>query len=117
VADKIKLVQGDTLPYIKLTLTDPATGERINVADADVIVRVYFRAAGSTTVLSTLVCQKVLETNGTIAGDTGVVRFNFPAGALDVDPGSYEGEVEVDFDGQIQTVYDVLKFNIRSQFA
>jgi hypothetical protein len=117
MSTKIKLVQGDTLPYIKLTLTDPATGERINVSDADVVVRVYFRAAGTTTVLSTLTCQKVLETGGTIAGDTGVVRFNFPVGALNVEPGLYEGEVEVDFDGQIQTVYDVLKFNIRSQFA
>lgn len=117
MADKIKLVQGDTLPYIKLTLTDPATGERINVADADVIIRVYFRAAGSTTVLSTFTCSKVLEAGGTTAGDTGVVRFNFPTGALDVEPGLYEGEVEVDFDGQIQTVYDVLKFNVRSQFA
>jgi len=117
MSTKIKLVQGDTLPYIKLTLTDPATGERINVADGDVIVRVYFRAAGTTDVLSTFTCEKVLETSGSVAGDTGVVRFNFPTGALDVDPGLYEGEVEVDFDGQIQTVYDVLKFNVRSQFA
>lgn len=117
MAEKIKLVQGDTLPYIKLTLTDPKTGERINVADGDTVVRVYFRATGSTTVLSTFICEKILEPGGSTAGDTGVVRFNFPAGALDVDPGLYEGEVEVDFDGQTQTVYDVLKFNVRSQFA
>lgn len=111
MADRIKLVQGDTLPYIKLTLTDPATGEAINVADADVIVRIHFRAAGSDTILSTIVCEKV------DGGTTGVVRFNFANGALDVDPGPYEGEVEIDFDGQTQTVYDVLKFNVRSQFA
>jgi hypothetical protein len=111
MADRIKLVQGDTLPYIKLTLTDPATGEAINVADADVTVRVYFRAAGSDTVLSTITCEKVNT------GATGIVRFNFSHGELDVDPGPYEGEVEIDFDGQTQTVYDVLKFNVRSQFA
>ena len=111
MTSRIKLVQGDTLPYIKLTLTDPATGEAINVADADVVVRVYFRAAGSDTILSTIQCEKVG------GGSTGIVRFNFGNGELDVEPGAYEGEVEIDFDGQIQTVYDVLKFNVRSQFA
>ncbi len=116
MAEKIKLVQGDTLPYIKLTLSDPETGERINVSDPDVIVRVKFRAAGSTTVLSTLICQKLIEAPGTVAGDRGVVRFNFPNGTLDVEPGLYEGEVEIDFDGQVQTVYEVLKFNVRQQF-
>jgi hypothetical protein len=72
---------------------------------------VYFRTAGSTSILSTITCEKV------DGGTTGVVRFNFPNGVLDVEPGLYEGEVEIDFDGQIQTVYEVLKFNVRSQFA
>lgn len=111
MAEKIKLVQGDNLPYIRLTLTDPLTGAAINVSDADAVVRVYFRAAGSTTILNTLTCDKV------DGGSTGVVRFNFPDGVLDVEPGLYEGEVEIDFDGQVQTVYEVLKFNVRSQFA
>ena len=78
---RIKLVQGDNLPYIRLTLTDPVTGEAINVSDASTIVRVYFRAAGSDTILNTITCEKV---NG---GTTGIVRFNFPNGVLDVDPG------------------------------
>lgn len=116
MVDRIKLVQGDTLPYIKLTLADPATGERINVSDGDVVVRLKFRAAGSTTVLSTLICEKVAETVGATPGSTGVVRFNFPTGTLNVEPGLYEGEVEMDFDGAIQTVYEVLKFNVRQQF-
>jgi hypothetical protein len=31
--------------------------------------------------------------------------------------GEYEGEVEITFaDGQIQTVYDVLKFKVREDF-
>ena len=79
MAEKIKLVQGDNLPYIRLTLTDPATGAIINLSDAGVLVRVYFRAANTTTVLHTIQCEKV--------------------------------------DGQIQTVYEVLKFNVRPQFA
>jgi hypothetical protein len=111
MSGRIRLVQGDNLPYIKLSLTDPATGEAINVADDDVLVRVYFRAAGSDTILATINCEKV------DGGATGQVRFNFPNGVLDVEPGPYEGEVEIDFDGQIQTVFEVLKFNVRSQFA
>jgi hypothetical protein len=111
MSGRIKLVQGDNLPYIKLSLTDPATGEAINVSDPQVFVRVYFRAAGSTDILATLPCEKL------DGGTTGQVRFNFPNGVLDVEPGPYEGEVEIDFDGQIQTVFEVLKFNVRSQFA
>lgn len=111
MAERIKLVQGDNLPFVRLSLTDPTTGSPINVSDGGVAVRVYFRAAGTDTVLSTIMCEKV---NG---GATGIVRFNFPDGVLDVEPGPYEGEVEIDFDGQVQTVYEVLKFNVRSQFA
>lgn len=111
MAEKIKLVQGDNLPYIRLSLTDPLTGLPINLSDPEIVVRVYFRAAGSDTVLSTIVCEKL------DGGTGGQVRFNFGPGVLDVEPGPYEGEVEVDFDGQTLTVYEVLKFNVRSQFA
>lgn len=106
---RIKLVQGNNLPYIRLTLTDQATGSPINLSDGSVAVRVLFKAAGSDTVLSTITCEKV---NG---GATGIVRFNFANDELEVDPGMYEGEVELDFDGLIQTVYDVLKFGVRSR--
>lgn len=111
MAERIKLVQGDNLPYVRLTLTNPADGTAINLSDPSIVVRVYFRAAGSATVLATITCEKVS------GGSTGQVRFNFPNGVLDVEPGPYEGEVEIDFDGQTQTVYEVLKFNVRSQFA
>jgi hypothetical protein len=50
-------------------------------------------------------------------GSTGRVRFNFPNNTLDVAPGPYEGEVEIDYDGEQQTIYEVLKFNVRAQFA
>lgn len=110
MAERIKLVQGDNYPYITLTLTDRSTGLPMYLGDADTVVRVYFRAAGEDTILSTLVCEKV----GAV--DSGRVRFNFPGTTLDVEPGQYEGEVEVDFDGEKQTVYEVLKFTVRAQF-
>jgi hypothetical protein len=111
MADKIKLVQGDNLPFVKLTLTDPATGLAINLSDAATVVRVYFRAVGSKTVLSTITCEKV--NNGT----TGQVRFNFSSGVLNVPAGPYEGEVEISFDGFIHTIYDLLKFTVREQIS
>lgn len=110
MAERIKLVQGDNFPWITLTLTDKSTGQALDLSVVTTVVRVYFRAAGSTTILSTLTCQKVS------GGATGQVRFNFPGATLDVPAGSYEGEVEVDFSGETQTVYEVLKFSVRSQF-
>lgn len=109
MAEKLKLVQGDTLPNITITLTDPVTGATIDLSDAQTTVVVYFRAVGGTTVLATIPCTKV------DGGLHGQVRFNFSTGVLNVEPGAYEGEVEIDFDGQIQTVYELLKFTVRPQ--
>jgi hypothetical protein len=110
MSEKIKLVTGDTRPFIRLSLTDNS-GSALNLSDADTEVRVYFREAGSTEILSTLVCSKV---NNGIGGE---VMFNFPRGTLDVEAGLYEGEVEIDFGGETQTVYQPLKFILREQFA
>jgi hypothetical protein len=104
----IKLVKGDNRPYIRLVLKD-VDGNPIDLTDST--VRVYFREAGSTTVLSTILCTLI------DGGVNGVITFNFPGNTLDVDPGLYEGEIEIDFGGETQTVYDVLKFNVRDQFA
>lgn len=103
----IKLVRGDNRPYIRLRLKD-VDGNPIDLNDST--VRVYFRAAGTTTVLSTITCSITDATEGE-------VTFNFPGTTLNVEPGLYEGEVEVDFGPEVQTVYEVLKFNVRDQFA
>lgn len=105
----IKLVRGDNRPYITLTLTD-SEGTAIDVSDAATSVVVYFRAAGTTTVLATLTTTKI---NG---GIDGRVRFNFPGTTLDVEPGNYEGEIEISFGSEIQTIYQVLKFVVREDF-
>lgn len=109
MSDKIKLVQGDTRPYIRITLKD-ADGTAINVSGST--VRFKFRQSGTSGTLFTVVCSQI---NG---GTDGVIVFNFPVGGLDVEPGAYEGEIEVDYGGgDIQTVYDLLKFTVRTQFA
>lgn len=106
----IKLVQGDNLPEVTLTLTDRATDDPLNLSATTTTVVVKLRALGGTSVLSTIPCWKP---NG---GTDGVVRFNFPAGSLDVPAGQYQGEIEISFNGQILTVYDLLQFTLRAEF-
>mgnify|MGYP006285657137 CR=1 FL=1 len=110
MADVIKLVKDDNLPEVTLTLTDTNTGSPIDLSASTTSVNVYFRAVGSTTVLSTLACSKVS------GGADGVVKFYFPGSALNVASGPYEGEIEINFNGLKQTVYDVLKFKVREDF-
>lgn len=106
---RIKLVQGDTGPWITFTLKY-ADGTTVDAQGAT--VRVHFRPEGEEVTPTTLTCVPVTN------GSDGAYRFNFPGSALDVTPGSYEGEIEIIFDAQNrQTVYDVLKFNVRSDFA
>lgn len=110
MSEPIKLVKGDNRPYIKLTLTK-ADGTPLDVSDADTTVTIHFRSVNSETVLQSIVASKV---NG---GSGGEVMFNFPGGALNVEPGYYEGEVEISFDGEKQTLYDRLKFFVRDQIG
>ena len=109
MADVIKVVQGDTKPLISLTLTDEATGNPFDLSPETTTVSVKFRAAGSTATPQTISCTKTDAVNGK-------VQFDFSGGILDVDPGMYEGEIEVSLDGATHTVYDVLKFRVRADF-
>ena len=82
----------------------------VNITGATVVLK--FRSVGSDTLQATV--------TGTVtSGSTGQVAF-YPASTpamLTGDAGDYEGEIEITFsDGQIQTVYDTLKFKIREDF-
>jgi hypothetical protein len=94
-------------------------------------VRLKFRAVGSSSVLFTLtgillsgiededgnVTQGGLDDEYGLAGKGGRVAFQFTQGNLDIEPGAYEGEIEVTFgDNSIQSVYTPLKFQVRAQF-
>jgi hypothetical protein len=110
MADVIKLVQGDEKPSILLTLTNDVDSLPIDLSASTTVVRIKFREAGTTALLSTITCTKI----GT--GATGEVTFNFAGGILDVDPGAYEGEIIVDYNSDVQTLYDVLRFRVRENF-
>lgn len=110
MSEKIKLVKDDTRPALVTTITDDTTGAPIDLTGCTVILQ--FRALGSTT-LQAIVPGAVTD------GPAGQVTF-YPASApamLQGDAGDYEGEIQITFaDGQVQTVYDLLKFKVRADF-
>lgn len=116
MAERIKLVQGDTRPRLVIDLTDEATGDPVDVSDTGTTVVVKFREAGSSAIKATLPCTKLITTGNATPGAAGRVQALWPAGALDA-AGYFEGEIEITFaDGTVQTVFDVLKFRVRGEF-
>lgn len=120
-SETINLVTGDTLPELTFTLKDSraaasgmtldsnnsATWQPINIAGAT--VRLRLRALGGTAVTANLNCT-------IINGSAGKCITNFPTGTLTT-AGIFEGEIEITFaSGGIQTVHDLLKLKVRSDF-
>ena len=117
----LNLVTGDTLPELTFTLKDSqeaASGQVLDTEDSSTwkpisvtgaTVRLRIRELGSSTVKSTLTCTVTDAANGKVA-------TNFPTGTLDT-AGTFEGELEITFaSGGIQTVYDLIKLKVRSDF-
>jgi len=104
-------VQGDTGPQLKLTFTDEDTSTATDLTGAT--VKMHFRASGATSVLY----SKTLYVNpGTPT--LGIALVNWATGELDYDAGTYYGEIEVTkASGQIETIYDTIRFNLREDFA
>lgn len=112
MADKIRLVQGDTGPQVQLTLTDDSTSNPIDLSGATATL--HFRALGSDTALFH---RTLYIPNATAAAGKAVIVW--AEGDLDVEPGEYEGEIEIYWTAQSlrQTVYDLLKFKVRGDVA
>lgn len=106
--ETIKLVRGDNRPYIKLAFQQ--NGSALDLSGDSVTVTLRFRSVASEDTAFTVVATKVS------GGATGEVTFNFPGDTLDLEAGYYEAEVEIDFDGERQTIYERLKFLVREQF-
>jgi hypothetical protein len=120
-SDTLNLVTGDTLPELTFTLKDSNTAAAGRVLDPNddatwapvdltgAAAKLRIRALGSTTVKSTLTC--------TISDPTaGKVITDFPEGTLDT-AGTFEAELEITFaSGGIQTVNDLIKLKVRSDF-
>lgn len=117
----IPLVEGDTLPilyvYLKdsnqaavgqiLDESDPATWQPIDLTGAT--VRLKIREVGSTTIKSTLTGTVTDAVNGRVA-------FQWTSESLNA-AGVYEAEIEMQTSGGgLQTVYDLIKLRVRSDF-
>ena len=110
MAETFKYVQGDTGPQLRITLTDEDTGTATDLTGGT--VRMHFRAAGSTTLLFT----KTLTISSPATAGIAIVAWS--TGDLDQDPGTYHGEIEVTrASGVRETLYDIIKFKIREDFA
>jgi hypothetical protein len=109
--DVIRLVKGDERPLIILTLTDDVTNTPVDLSASTTFVSIKFRAAGTTDTPAVIPCGKLTT------GADGKVIFGFTGGVLDVPAGAYEGEIVINFDGQTETVYDLLAFRVRENFS
>jgi len=121
--DTINLVAGDDKPELNFTLRDSntaAAGATLDEDDATTwspidltgqTIRVHFRLLGSTSILDTMTCGRTTPyTNGEC-----FMQWNLTT--LDVDAGTYEGEIELeDSAGRKQTIFDKLKFKVRDDF-
>lgn len=120
-SETINLVQGDTLPQLKITLRDqttaaagktldpedPTTWAPLNLSGAT--VRMKIREVGETALKDTI-------TGITLVAADGLAAFVFNPNTLDT-AGMYEAEIEYQSQtGAIQTVYDLIKLQVREQF-
>ena len=117
----IKVVVGDTHPELNFTLRDSNTAATGSVLDAEdpstfaaidltgATTRVRIRKIGTTTILKTITCTNTDAQNGKCS-------MAFTADTFEA-AGFYEGEIEITkSDGNIQTVNDLIKFNVRDDF-
>jgi hypothetical protein len=104
----INLVQGDTGPQIKATITRDSSSEDLSGATA--VMR--FRKKKTSAVLFTL--SSVSNSDQLAVGE---LYFVFSSGQLDLDEGFYEGEIEIVNAGVRETVYEVVDFFLREDFG
>ena len=117
----IRMVKGDTLPELILTLKDSneaALGKVLDQEDSDTFatvdvsggtVRVRIRQIGTETILKTITTTITDATNGKVA-------MTFPSDTFPA-AGVYEAEVEfTKSNNDVQTVVDLIKFNVREDF-
>lgn len=110
MSNPLKLVSGDNLPNVQVTMTDKATGLPVDISDPLTTITVKMRALGTAAILATL--PGALVTNGT----DGMFSFAFPGNSLSVPAGQYEFEINLNFNGNVQRVYDVIRAQIRAGF-
>jgi len=105
----INLVSSNRLPAIVLQLGNAKTGQALNLSAATTTAIARLREYGSDIGLADETLTKI----GT--GETGGLLLNWSIGTLTLEEGSYELEVTVDWNGLEQTVYDLIRLNLRKR--
>ena len=106
------LVQGDTGPQLRVTLTREDTGNPVDLSEAT--TRFKFRRVGTETLIVTLT-----SVASTADSKNGICLFVWKFGDLDQPPGKYEAEIEISYTGgvgEVETVYETLQFILREDF-
>ena len=106
----IRLVRNDTGPQLRFTLTDSTTGNPVDLTGATVTL--HFRAINSDVLLFSRPASVIAPATA------GIAVLQWVVGDLDLDAGEYEGEVEVvGGGGARETIFNVLQFELRDDFA
>lgn len=117
MSDVIDLVKGDSLPTIEVTLKDANTGEAndpdswsvIDLSAGTTVINGLLRARNSTTLLATIAFTKVGDGSG---GQISLPVTNIASQAV----GRYEVQIEIDFNGSLQTVPQELEIKVLESF-
>lgn len=105
------LVKDDVGTQVLANLTREDDGLAVDLSGAT--VRMYLRAKGSTSILKTITSVSNAEDLA-----QGRAIFAFANGDLDLSEGKYEGEIEAEFDsGNVETVFEIIDFYLRSDFT
>lgn len=111
MAEPILLVQGDTSPQVKVTLTRKDTGTAEDLTGST--VKLHFRKKATTTLLFSITGQSTAD-----EATAGTTIFAFSNTQLNLNPGKYEGEVEVETSAGVkESVYEIVDFVLREDFA
>jgi len=113
MATTLYYVQSDTLPQIKLTLTNEQTEVPINLTNKKVSIHCK-PATGNGVRFS-----KEAETTGPADITGGICYINWEDGDLNRAPGNYSAEIEI-YDTVAQsreTIYDLITLTIREDIG
>jgi hypothetical protein len=105
----IVIVVNDEMPDQYFQLTNKYDNTALDISASTTTVTAKFRSRGNTD-------ESEFEANLTkVIGGLGVVMMAWPA-ALDYTAGRYELEVTVLWDSQPQTVLDIARYRLKSEF-
>lgn len=102
----ITLVQGDTAPILRGTITDDSTGDPLDLTDC----QVFFQMRKKDDLRYTVNAECDITNE-----DLGQVAYSIGANDLNT-PGEYQGQFEVHYaDLTEQTTHNIVTINVRRQ--